>query len=742
MNYNLRLFVMEDEETSKKTKTGFYDCILPAIQSGIRSGQNVFILWSKMEPVIEENKIKIIDTYKSQYKAFHLTESQFKEIEGDQNYYLNSFNYFILDNWLAGGREIGVASKVAEKLISIKISSDALILVTKRGFPSQFFSDKRFHGVSCLSKEDLPNVFRLELQSLIELSQYKARFDKVCIYNNSSFDFVNELSSNNIKSVYAPCDTTDLVFVKAYVECWDEIPKEAIDRLITVSSQTPKPICILSDTIDNRCDKQSIAKEGIVFINPTKDNFLMYINRLSNCPTIIGGKETAGLLKHVLNITLDKRTSRGQKETNKGILITGASGVGKNHVAELINALSTHYSGLYNEPIKCPITKGFKEDSFAENVLGIGKFYTGAGAAPGSITKANNKSFIILEAGFLGDGPQSILLSLIEDGIYEQTSYPGQSFGIENVKFILTTNMPNEILHALKARCEHVQIKPLSGEDVVTLSLYFACRNNKVLSAEARLLMTNCRCPENARGVKTCIDSAKTSHWTISKEILEKAIALCTHRTEGGLLERVSPEQQGKAETNSLQTDWVYLWQARLRMHKDKFTSNDIIKAYPSSDGESLIPYPGTGYAGYGVLMHLAVAFGSWPRLGKLLKNNEEPRGKITKGQNDLLRELNKDTNRYKLSFLYKNKGFKQVGSNPDSFNVLYDCDVDFILIDTEKRDIFIPQGNSLNTPIQQSEFIPISHSIDEDNKKLIFATAKTKSSRSASSSKSAKNDE
>lgn len=394
-------------------------------------------------------------------------------------------------------------------------------------------------------------------------------------------------------------------------------------------------------------------------------------------------------------------------------------------MAELIHALSTHYDGQYREPIKSMITTGFKKEAFAENVLGIGKHYTGPGAAVGSIVSAENNSFIILEAGFLDADQQSILLTVIEEGIFERASDPGTFHDVKNTKIVLTTNMLNQIITTLKARCEHIQINQLSSDDVIMLSQYFAFEKGKVLSDQAKKLIKNCQCPENARGIKKCIETAasKTSYWTISQKALEETLVQCTF------------QDTKKSSVSKLfeGNNWVELWKMQLQENKGKFSSDDIIKTYPSfTKGKlELITYPGAPYAGYGVLMHLAISYGSWANLGKLLKDNEVPKAKLTKVNSDLLRELGKDENHFKVCFLFGNKGYKQVSSSkPVKFDVSLDYNVDFILVDIKEKKIFAPKNNSLR------ELIDITDNIDESIKTIIYKATQTKAGRSAASSK------
>lgn len=269
MKYDLKLFVMEDEQKSK-SKTGFYDCILPAIQSGINNGQRIFILWATVEPLIEAKKIIIENSYKSYYKALSITQSNSEEVSIEDNYFLNYFDFYILDNWL--GRDTRAAVEVAKRLINNERTTKDIIIITKKGYPSEFFS-KDFADVVCISKQGI-NILKEEVKSLIEISKNTSIADRVCIYNNSSFDFIGGHLNNIIKMIDSPfSNSNELAFARAYIECWDEISKQDIERLISLCKSSPKPICVLANTIDNKCDKQSIEKEGIIVITPDKKIF-------------------------------------------------------------------------------------------------------------------------------------------------------------------------------------------------------------------------------------------------------------------------------------------------------------------------------------------------------------------------------------------------------------------------------------------------------------------------------------
>lgn len=276
MTYDLKLFIMEDEDYCY-TRTGFYECIIPAIQAGLDDKQKVFVLWSKIAPYIAEtgmSKGHILIDYASQYKVLSVTKSSYTEVElsSRKSYPVSDFDFFILDNWLGGGRNKDVSCRVVETLMGHGKGGKDIIVATKKDYPTDF---SEFESITLISKRQFKEIMGTEISSLIRLSYYDSVFNKICLFNKSTFDFIPAVANNDLRMVSEPISIyNDIAFAKAYIECWDKIYKDRIECLISLRKNRRPPVYILSGTIDNKCDIETAKKNNIFFIAPpTEEKF-------------------------------------------------------------------------------------------------------------------------------------------------------------------------------------------------------------------------------------------------------------------------------------------------------------------------------------------------------------------------------------------------------------------------------------------------------------------------------------
>jgi transcriptional regulator with AAA-type ATPase domain len=419
------------------------------------------------------------------------------------------------------------------------------------------------------------------------------------------------------------------------------------------------------------------------------------------------------------------------------VLIRGESGTGKELVANAIHKMSPRADRPFIKFNCASIPEGLLESELFGHEKGS---FTGAAVLrKGRFELADSGTIFLDEIGDLPLTLQPKILRVLQEKEFERVG--GEKTIKVDVRLVAATSRNLEDLVREDAFREdlyyRLNVVPIylpalrqRREDIPLLQEYFLNKYNREntravqITPEVLNIIMNYDWPGNVRELENTVERlvVMSGGKTVTKADLPTKI------------QKQFPKDQDVFVTLD-ESNWVDLWQAQLRKSKGKFTSNDIIKGYPSFASGSLIDYHGTGYAGYGVLLHLAVSLGGWTKLGEVLKNNEEPRGKLTKAANDLLNDLannlGADKKDFKVCFLFGNKGFKQVASsNPGGFCLTLDYDIDFILVNTKTTAIFAPKDNNLQ------ELISINDSIDDKIKTIIYEATKTKSGRSASSSK------
>ncbi|HEX8949586.1 MAG TPA: flagellar basal body-associated FliL family protein [Dissulfurispiraceae bacterium] len=167
MEYDLSLLVVKDKENSS-SKTGFYDCVLPSLQSGLEGGQRLFILWSKEEPLIEGGNIVCMGRQRDFCKALSVTDSYLQVMALEDEYALGRFDFIILDS-LSGADEpcTGAAVKAAKRLEANGADIKDILVITNEGLPREFYSDTGLYGIACINRLDIRDMIKKEMCLLI-----------------------------------------------------------------------------------------------------------------------------------------------------------------------------------------------------------------------------------------------------------------------------------------------------------------------------------------------------------------------------------------------------------------------------------------------------------------------------------------------------------------------------------------------------------------------------------------------
>lgn len=681
------IFIMEDEENDP-FGGGFYDCIVPAMQNGLKKGKNIVALWARSAPEIKDDTIFIdSEKEKKEYELLDIGIDTIKRKDKIKDTYsIKAFSLFILDNWMAKGRDRNAGIRVAEQLGA----GTKVILFTKKDFP--IFSEGIETNISrvMLSKKT-PERISEAIRATIEIDRYEKLMDSVVAVNKttSPYEEVNFKNAFFLDSTVT--DPEDLAFSKGYVELWDNVPVDDIIRLINLAKNTPTPIVLAANTIDNDFrEPAKISKNGILLINGTNINEInRWLARLSQCPTVVGGKRMARIMQTILTETRDISVKKESKN-NRGIFLQGPTGVGKTHLSELIHCLSNHYHDDYKKMEKSAAYLCDSSDNFARDIFGSGEYW-GTSLDKKKITKgkietAKDNTLFIDEVGELGE-LQSIFLTILQDGGPYNRIAGSANDGLyaENVKFILATN--KNLRTDLKARCLTLDIGTPTPDEISLIARYFALKMGKVLSDNALEALKGCRCDRNLRGIIECIQKAAQdvdSYWVISKKFMIKELPKdCT-------LEREVTAHSIESRKESF-TDYVEDWWAYLSNNKGKKSLKDINRGLP--DGSS---YRGSKYAGFGIICHLVKRFGNWKNLrGRLTDEYKAESGYINRGAKQLLRELDLDEKTHEVVFLYKNKGFNQLGGD-DIQEISDDTYYDFVVIKKNGCQVFAPENNHL----------------------------------------------
>jgi DNA-binding NtrC family response regulator len=215
--------------------------------------------------------------------------------------------------------------------------------------------------------------------------------------------------------------------------------------------------------------------------------------------------------------------SAGRIANSKGtVLITGESGSGKERIAHFIHQNSPRRSGPFVRVNCAALSESLLESELFGHERGA---FTGAHKRrEGRFELADGGTLLLDEIGEMSPGLQSKLLRVLEESEFERVG--GSETLRVDVRVITSTNrsLPDEVqagrfredlyyrLHVLP-----IHLAPLRErqEDVLPLAEHFARHyarqhgfENPVLTAEARVLLTNWNWPGNVRELENVIQRA------------------------------------------------------------------------------------------------------------------------------------------------------------------------------------------------------------------------------------------
>lgn len=688
----VRVFVLEDIERYSAFPSGFYDLILPGIQAVLNeTKRKALVLWGKSQPEIKTSPPVLGKCKTRGYKCYEVIKGSSKEIAIDDNYPLCDFNLFILDNSIGNFHNAGwkIGKKIVENNPQAKI-----ILFSQYPLPSY-----SHNNILRLDKKTEGNLFSEQIRACIELINLKFLVDKVAVYchdtekNKLSKKFPDIVES--ILSFEKPINKPEeLMFLKGYIEILDRASDSDVERLSNLANNCSTPVAVCAEW-ESGTQINRIKSAGIIEFELEDIDY--YLHRFLKSPNIIGCDRMAKILQDIILTTRDIRTT---KKEGRGIFITGDIGSGKELVANMCNALTTHndnYEDMVTLDIRLP------KDELREKLFGIGRYWTAVDMRAkdrereGLIESSKDKTLFIDELQAMDTSDQSNFLRIVEYGgpYTRDKDDPKNVLYVDNVKFIFATNKEvknPDIREDLFSRCKHIHIPPVLKKEIIPLAKYFTYIRSKGTKTLSQSIIEQIGQSEwkNVRTLKEYIENIvkTTVFWMVNLNDLNTLPKL-----EMGIVNKKSEEifKESITDKGSI-SDYVKIWYDHLGNEQNsKVSLEDIFKGLP--DGTK---YSGTEYVGCGVIEHLARNYGKWPKLSKRLKAPPKVnKGFVSRKGSKILKKLNKQLKECIMVFLYKNIGFAKVGGD-DIQKINDTIYYDFVVIERKTKNVLAPEKNNL----------------------------------------------
>jgi hypothetical protein len=688
----VRIFVLEDIEKYPVFPSGFYDLILPGIQETLNeTNRNALVLWGKSQPEIKSSPPVLGRCKQHGYRYYRVTHRSFKEITVDEDYPLYDFNLFILDNSISGIHNAGwrFGKKVIETYPQAKI-----ILFSQYPLPSY-----SHNNILRLDKKTEGNLFSEQIRACIELIDLTVLVDKVAVYcQDNEKNKLSEKSADIIESILTfkkPINKPEeLMFLKGYIEILNSASDSDVERLINLANNCSTPIAICAEW-ESGTQINRIKSAGIIEFELEDIDY--YLHRFLRSPNIIGCDRMAKILQDIVLTTRDIMTT---KEGGRGIFITGDIGTGKELVAKMCNALTTHNDN-YEDMVTLDV--GLPKDELREKLFGIGPYWTAGDMRAkdrereGLIESTKDKTLFIDELQAMDTSAQSNFLRIVEYGgpYTRDKDNPKNVLYVDNVKFIFATNEEVKDVNIRKdlfSRCKHIHVPPVLKKEIIPLAKYFTYTSSKGTKALSQSIIVQIVQSEwkNVRTLKEYIEKIvkTTVFWMVNLNDLNTIpkieTVIVNKKSEGIFKESIT-------DKGSI-SDYVKIWYKHLGNEQNsKVSLEDIFKGLP--DGTK---YSGTGYAGCGVIEHLARSYVKWPKLGKQLKTSPKVnKGFVFRKGEELLKKLNKQPKEYILVFLNKNIGFAKVQGD-DKQKISDTIYYDFVVVEKKTKNVLAPENNNL----------------------------------------------